>query len=142
MKYCEALWKLEWRCPFCEINDDLKIYDYASAYMTIAMAPYWADHLLIIPKRHVDSIFDLTIEEHDEMQWLIRAWIKMLRKKWHHNYSIVVREWEWVWKSVKHIHYHILPDIELKALWIDWDRKFLSNEEWKNIISELSVFKV
>jgi diadenosine tetraphosphate (Ap4A) HIT family hydrolase len=46
----------------------MKIYDYASAYMTIAKAPYSEDHILVIPKRCVESIFNLTIEEHDEIQ--------------------------------------------------------------------------
>ena len=83
MNYHEALEKIWNKCPFCEIKEEIKIYDYASAYMTIAMAPYWPDHLLVIPKRCVESIFDLTIEEDDEIQWLVRAWMKMLRKLWY-----------------------------------------------------------
>jgi len=40
MNYHEALKKIGNKCPFCNMDEKLKIYDYSSAYMTIAMAPY------------------------------------------------------------------------------------------------------
>lgn len=145
MNYNEVLEKMNWswKCPFCDIEKDLKIYNYASAYMTIAMSPYWPDHLLVIPKRHVETIFDLTIEEHDEMQWLLRAWMKMLKKLWHKDLSILVREWKESWKSVKHLHYHIIPDVLIRSTDPNFlDRKFLSEDEWKGVIEKMNSVKI
>jgi len=142
MNYHEALKKIGNKCPFCNMDEKLKIYDYSSAYMTIAMAPYWPDHILIIPKRHVDSIFDLNIEEHDEIQWLVRAWIKILKKKWYSDLSVLVREWMAVWKSIPHLHYHIIPNIKIWSTNSNWDRKFLEEDEADKILDDLRKNKV
>ena len=141
MNYHEALKKIWDNCPFCEIDENLKIYDYASAYMTIAMAPYWPDHLLVIPKRCVESIFHLTIEEHDEIQWLVRAWMKMLKKLWYTDLSVLVREWMAAWKSIHHLHYHIIPNIKIWSKDSNWDRKFLNEDEWKSIVDKFNLIK-
>ena len=142
MNYHEALEKIWNKCPFCEIKEEIKIYDYASAYMTIAMAPYWPDHLLVIPKRCVESIFDLTIEEDDEIQWLVRAWMKMLRKLWYTDLSVLVREWMASWKSIHHLHYHVIPNIKIWSTTSNWDRKFLDKDECDNILKKLNSVKI
>lgn len=142
MNYHEALKKIWNKCPFCAIDENIKIYDYASVYMTIARAPYWPDHLLIIPKRHVDSLFDLTIEEDDEIQGLVRAGIKMLKKLWYSDLSILVREWMATWKSIPHLHYHIIPNINIWSANSNWEREFLDDNKAKEAIDRILKVKI
>lgn len=141
MNYHDALEKIWNTCPFCEIKSEDKIYDYASAYMTIAKAPYTKNHLLVIPKRCVESIFDLTIEEHDEIQWLIRAWMKMLRRLWDKDLSVLVREWMSTWKSIHHLHYHIIPNIHIWSRNSNWSREFLDDNESRDLIERMNSVK-
>ncbi|MCD5382907.1 HIT domain-containing protein [Candidatus Gracilibacteria bacterium] len=142
MNYHEALKKIGNKCPFCAIDENIKIYDYASVYMTIARAPYGPDHLLIIPKRHVDSLFDLTIEEDDEIQGLVRAGIKMLKKLGYSDLSILVREGMATGKSIPHLHYHIIPNINIGSANSNGEREFLDDNKAKEAIDRILKVKI
>lgn len=98
-------------CPFCDIEDRKIIIEYASAYMTIATAPYHEDHLLIVPKRHVESFLKLDAEEYGEISALCRLGVKMLKKLGHKDVSVLVREGKTSGKSIPHLHYHVVPDV-------------------------------
>ncbi|HEY9584705.1 MAG TPA: HIT domain-containing protein [Candidatus Paceibacterota bacterium] len=113
MLYSEFIKKPR-NCPFCEKSNPI-IKEDKFSYITIATAPYHRHHLMVVPKRHIEKIFDATEEENIEMLLLIKASAEILTKLGYKNYSILVREGDQsrTGKSVPHLHYHIVPDTAL-----------------------------
>ncbi|MFA6253825.1 MAG: HIT family protein [Candidatus Paceibacterota bacterium] len=111
MKYSEFLESLT-GCPFCE-NKNEAICDEGTAYLTYALAPYHPDHLLIITKRHLDHFLDLNESEWKDVELLQKKGMMLLKKLGYKNVSILVREGDSSGKSVSHLHYHLIPNINL-----------------------------
>lgn len=117
------------KCPFCECNDRVFI-DKKNAFLTYAKAPYHPDHLLVIPKRHVVSFLDITHEEKNDIDKLIKTGTKILKKLGYDNFSILVREGNSINKSVPHLHYHLIPNDRIGDLDHNGEqRQILSSEE-------------
>ena len=63
------------RCVFCNINDIVLENDLALAFYD--KYPVNKGHLLIIPKRHVEQYFDLTVQERSAIDQLLFEGKKM-----------------------------------------------------------------
>ena len=142
MKYEEALKDFDSHkeCPFCKENHQHKLADNKHFFVIPARAPYVPNHLLIVPKRHVVLLQELTGEELNIMHALVDIWAKKLHK-FHKDVNLLLRDWlvgDWIWKSVNHLHFHIIPDCEI---WAKNDndsgnRNFLEEEEYIHLVTE------
>jgi diadenosine tetraphosphate (Ap4A) HIT family hydrolase len=104
----------------------------------LAYAPYHDHHLLIIPKRHVQTIHDLTNEEVLEIFALHKVAFDLMDKLKYTNYSMLVRYGADSGRSVQHLHYHVIPNIRLGDLDHDGNtRRVLSDEEIKRFKEEI-----
>lgn len=67
-------------------------------------------HLEIVPKRHVESFFELSDQEIVEAYELIREAQKELQQKYEPDgYTIGVNEGEAAGRSIDHLHIHLIP---------------------------------
>jgi len=124
-------------CPFCK-GDDRRLKDARSAYLTYNKAPYHKHHLLVVPSRHVVSFFDLTTEEEKVINGLLFDGARALKKLGYGNLSILVREGNAKNKSIEHLHYHIVPNIQIGDLQHDGrKREIISNDEISQIVEEV-----
>ena len=119
-------------CPFCILPDSFLLEKSEYFFVTHARAPYTDDHLLIIPNRHVVLRNSLTHEELEDLMSLVNKWTKILHKK-HTDIALLLRDWFiwWLWwKSVDHMHFHLIPDIEVWSIktWGPWRRYFSEKE--------------
>lgn len=103
-------------CVFCKIAEGQvpsnKVYEDEHC---IAFAPLEKDmlskgHLLVIPKKHFENIYDITI---DELTFLMRA-IKLISKKLKETYgaegvNILNASGKVAQQSVFHFHFHLVP---------------------------------
>lgn len=99
-------------CPFCNEKQQDMLENKKYFYVIPARAQYCEDHILIVPKRHVCLLKSLSDEELKQMLSLINKWDKKLRK-YHKNISLLLRDGlskEKIWKSVNHLHFHLIPD--------------------------------
>ena len=105
-------------CPFCGENPHNRIIESREhAYLTYALAPYHKHHLLVLPRRHVLSIKDLTLEEETEIEELQRIGLTLLNKLGYTDITLLVREGAvGHGKSMEHIHFHIVPFIQIGSL--------------------------
>lgn len=138
MKYHDFLKTLK-VCPFCEGIKPRILIENDGAILTYSQAPYHKYHLLIVPKRHIENIKELTWSENVCIMALLVTGIKTLDKLGHNDCTILARDGQAVGKSIKHhLHYHIVPggmitDISLNNV----VRKMLSDDEEDMLRQEL-----
>lgn len=98
-------------CPFCKVESEREII--ASTSLSIAFFdgyPVSQGHVLIIPRRHVASFFDLTENEQQDMLKLANCVKGIIDEMYHPDgYNIGVNVGEAAGQSVFHVHMHVIP---------------------------------
>lgn len=112
MKYIDLL-QSKRPCPFDNPVERDVIVQNDTAYLTYSIAGYHPDQLLVIPKRHVTHIDEMTPEEFKDCEELQKQGWDMLRALGHGGVSFVLREGDSTGKSVQHMHYNLMPDTQL-----------------------------
>lgn len=116
MRYSEIFKKYQKDnyCPFCNEKSENMIEKGKYCYVIPARAPYTKDHLLVIPKRHVNMMTELSPAETKEMYTLVDKRAKKLHTT-HKNVNLLLRDGlvqnKICNKSVDHLHFHLLPSI-------------------------------
>lgn len=104
-------------CPFCEGPHNRAIVAREHSYLTYAFAPYHKHHLLVVPRRHVLSIADLTNEEEMEIDELQHLGLRALNELEYPDVTLMVREGTVEKnKSVAHTHFHVVPFVRIGDL--------------------------
>ena len=136
MLYIDYLKKLD-HCPFCVLKDNTILEENKNAFMTYALAPYHEHHILIIPKRHSTDFDLLAKEEIMDIVDLQHKAVYLLEKLGHYDYSLLVRTGDATGKTVKHTHFHLVPDITLGYVTNQVDnRTLLKNKEVDELFKE------
>jgi diadenosine tetraphosphate (Ap4A) HIT family hydrolase len=72
--------------------------------------PVSQGHTLVIPKRHIQTIWEMTSEEHADAFDLIRRVMSILKGKFDpHGFNVGVNCGEAAGQTVFHAHIHIIP---------------------------------
>lgn len=109
----DQIWQTVGRCVFCDHDETQKhheIYSEAGVYMTVPAYAYVDGHLLVIPRRHVTSVKELTPEEWETMRKMFYLAKKIIRKT--HNIKgmqIVQKDGVTAQSTVEHLHFHCIP---------------------------------
>ncbi len=113
MKYDEYLAKvLKDDCPFCNLKEEYLLEKGKYFSVIMARAPYIQDHLLIVPNRHLVYLKEMTKNELSSLMNMLNKWTKKLEKI-HKEINILLRDWVAngiAWKSINHLHFHLIPD--------------------------------
>ncbi len=140
MLYTEYL-KTIHSCPFCACNDRVLV-DTRTAFLTYAKAQYHEHHMLVIPKRHVIRLSELTDSEREEIDSLIARAVNALERLNMKNISVLVRDGavgNGANKSIDHLHYHIVPEVRIGTIDSKGeDRRVMSDEEIEREVGVLS----
>ena len=109
----DHIWQTVGRCVFCGHDDVQKhheIYEEAGVYMTVPAYAYIDGHLLVIPRRHVRSVKELTPEEWEAMRKMFYLAKKMIRDVYGiKGMQIVQKEGRDAQSTVEHLHFHCVP---------------------------------
>lgn len=97
-------------CLFCN-NDNKKLFETKNAYVIYDKYPVTKNHTLIIPKRHVESYFDLTAEEYADCMVLIKTSQKTLCEldTAISGFNIGVNDGSDAGQTISHCHIHLIP---------------------------------
>lgn len=100
----------ELTCPFCSPDPDDVVLENQLAYARFDRYPVSHGHLLIIPKRHVASLFDATDAEIAHL-WDIIAQLKPLIDDQFspEGYNIGVNDGHAAGQTIMHLHIHLIP---------------------------------
>ena len=101
-------------CPFCNIekliNSDRIVYQDSTWIAIYDNYPVSKGHVLLIPKRHCTSYFDLNFIELESVSVTIGIIKKLLDKKFNPDgYNIGINCGEAAGQTVMHCHIHIIP---------------------------------
>lgn len=138
MKYNDYLNSIT-DCNFCDLKSNRIIRKREKAYLTNALAPYCKHHLLVIPYRHVEEFGDLNDEEKKDIDRLLISGMKSLKLLGHNGCNILLRNGENIGKTIKHLHYHLIPTVEVGSLTGNHiDRQIMTEKEVDQLINEIS----
>jgi len=106
----DDIWQNVGKCAFCDLKDKYIIYEENGVVMTVALFAYVDGHFMIIPRRHVRSVKDLTPDEWETMRKFMYIAKKIIRDV--HGIKgmqIVQKDGAVAQSTVEHIHFHCIP---------------------------------
>jgi len=100
-------------CPFCRLDAERVECESAQWLVIEDGYPVSPGHRLVLPKRHVQSWFDLTDSEAAESFKAIR-WTKEVINREHRpdGYNIGINDGAAAGQTVAHVHIHVIPRYE------------------------------
>jgi ATP adenylyltransferase len=98
-------------CPFCKLESAREVFiENESAFAIFDKFPVSNGHLLIIPKLHCYSYFDLDIKIQISCWDLVNQGKLLLEKKYSpEGFNIGVNINEAAGQTVPHVHIHLIP---------------------------------
>lgn len=115
----EAIWQSVGKCVFCDLKDDYVLFEENGVVLTIALFGYIDGHMMIIPRRHVRSVKDLTPGEWETFRKFMYIAKKLIRDV--HGIKgmqIVQKDGVDAQSTVEHLHFHAIPfDAPDLAVW-------------------------
>ncbi|MBO8173100.1 MAG: HIT family protein [Bacillaceae bacterium] len=97
-------------CPFCTLPDKQILIQNDLAIAFYDKYPVQHGHLLIIPKRHVETYFDATEQEIKAIHLLIREGKQIIDEKYKPDgYNIGVNVGKYGGQTIFHLHFHLIP---------------------------------
>lgn len=106
----DGIWQNVGKCVFCDLNEKYAIHEENGIVLTIALYAYIDGHVMIIPRRHVRSVKELTPEEWETMRKFMYIAKKMIRSV--HGIKgmqIVQKDGADAQSTVEHLHFHCIP---------------------------------
>lgn len=98
------------KCIFCCIPNSDIVIEKKSYYVIRDRFPVSLGHSLIIPKRHVASLFELTTEEFNALHELLHITKQQLDTQYQPaGYNVGVNVGEAAGQTVFHLHVHVIP---------------------------------
>ncbi len=126
------------KCPFCDVSQDRIIENNDLGILTYSIAPYHKHHMMVVPLRHIEDLKDVTEAETSAIDKLLRRGVLMLESLGYQDYTIIVRNGDHVGKSIKHLHYHVVPSVVIGDVDHNGDeRVVLTGEEADEVVGEL-----
>ena len=97
-------------CPFCCLDPVRIIATNNHAFAIFDGFPISPNHMLIIPKRHIASLFEATEEEHSALfDLLTNMRERLFRKRGTAGFNIGINDGEAAGQTVMHLHIHLIP---------------------------------
>ena len=97
-------------CPFCSIKDDRIVGRLGTAFAIRDGFPVSPGHTLIIPRRHIGSLFGIPGSDLlDLLQLLAQTKAALDREFQPDGYNIGVNDGAAAGQTVPHLHLHLIP---------------------------------
>jgi len=100
-------------CPFCNLEASRVILENDLAIAICDGYPVSRGHVLVIPKRHVGSFFEITETERQAMLSLLDRFQKKLLEEFGPDaFNIGINDGAAAGQTVPHLHIHLIPRYE------------------------------
>ena len=110
--YYGDIWQNVGKCVFCDLRDKYMVAEAGGMVLTIALFAYIDGNLMVVPRRHIASIKELTAQEWEAARKLMYIAKKLIRTV-HDIKGIqyVIRDGGITAQSTvsDHLHIHVIP---------------------------------
>src|ERR1035437_9063760 len=98
-------------CPFCAVNFSEIGFARSTNFVALYnIAPILPGHSLVIPRRHVESLMDLSDAEVSEFMIFGRDVARLLLRAFETSaFNWTIQEKEEAGQTVSHLHMHLIP---------------------------------
>jgi len=98
------------QCPFCQLPDSRVWLTTTHSVAFLDGYPVAEGHALVIPRRHVASLFDLPAAEYADAWLLVTRVRQALAERFHPDgFNVGVNDGPAAGQTVPHAHIHIIP---------------------------------
>ena len=123
-------------CPLCDLSNKQLVYQDDYCFAMVISEPLKDGHLMVLPKRHVESLTDLNPEESQAILKLLGRLDKTISEAYDEEPIIFMNLGGH--STQPHIHFHILPSKGgLRHLFSEYEklpfRKAANSQERKRI---------
>jgi diadenosine tetraphosphate (Ap4A) HIT family hydrolase len=106
----EDIWKNVGKCVFCDLRDRYIFYEENGIVMTVPLFAYIDGHLMIIPRRHTESVKQLTPLEWETVRKFMYIAKKMIKEVYGiKGMQFIQKDGIMSQSTVGHIHFHCIP---------------------------------
>lgn len=97
-------------CPFCELPAGRIVFSADEAFVIHDAFPVSPGHILVIPRRHIGSFFELTeVERTCMFELLAQAKAELDRSLQPDGFNIGINDGAAAGQTVPHLHLHLIP---------------------------------
>ena len=97
-------------CPFCTLQPEATVAGNALAVAVYDGFPVSPGHALIIPRRHIASLFEATADERGALLDLLAETRGLLLQRFHpDSFNIGINDGPAAGQTVMHLHIHLIP---------------------------------
>lgn len=98
-------------CVFCYPDDERElIVESATAYAIYDKFPVNAGHALIIPKRHIENYFELTLKEQTACTLMLNKVKEIVTEKFQPDgFNVGINIGTYAGQTIPHVHLHLIP---------------------------------
>jgi len=101
---------METQCPFCTLPKERVWLESKDSLAILDAFPLTPGHTLVIPRRHVLSVFELPEEQLHDLVAVVAKVRKVLKAKYHPDgFNIGINDGAAAGQTVAHAHIHIVP---------------------------------
>jgi len=119
------------KCPFCNVDPQLFIKETQHCTILInLMQVAKTDAILVVPKKHVKNILELSEPEYQDFCSTIREVYQTLSNQHRDKFNILINEGLLANQNVPHLHAHIFTRTEKDGI------KNMARNNRKNILTE------
>lgn len=106
----DSIWQSVNKCVFCDLNEKYVFFEENGVVMTITLYAYIDGHFMIVPRRHIRSIRELSQLEWDTVRKFLYI-AKKLIKDVHgiKGMQLVEKDGTQAQSTVEHVHFHCVP---------------------------------
>ena len=127
----DDIWKTVGKCVFCDMRDKYIFHEENGVVMTVPLYAYIDGQIMIIPRRHIRSVKDLTSQEWETMRKFMYIAKKMIREIYDiKGMQIVHKDGATAQGTVEHLHFHCIP-FDAPDL-CEWNYRELKNTPLEN----------
>jgi diadenosine tetraphosphate (Ap4A) HIT family hydrolase len=127
----DDIWQSVGKCVFCDLKEDNILFEENGVVLTIVLFAYIDGHMMIVPRRHVRSVKELTPEEWETMRKFMYIAKKLIREV--HGIKgmqILQKDGVEAQSTVEHLHFHTIP-FDAPDL-TEWNYRQLKNTPVEN----------
>ena len=121
-------------CIFCKIvNKEIPaavVYENENVISFLDIMPANKGHCLVVPKKHCETLLDISDEDLDELIKAVKKVSKALSLSIGNGaYNVVMNNGEEAGQLVQHAHIHLIPRFKGDRLRLNWSHKKYEDKE-------------